>query len=95
MTEKGLYQKYIIQKTDGSPVDPMAKYFVLRYDKLDDDFGRFSRRALFEFARWAQRVPKFKNLGDDLLNELAEISTRIYRSMITSGRSQSDMDGLQ
>lgn len=27
-----LYQKYIITKTDGSPVDPEAKYFVLRID---------------------------------------------------------------
>ena len=33
MTEKqGLYDKYIITKTDGSPVDPHAQYFVLRID---------------------------------------------------------------
>ena len=29
---KGLYQKYIIQKSDGTPVDPNADYFVLRLD---------------------------------------------------------------
>lgn len=28
----GLYTKYIIEKADGSPVDPNAKYFVLRID---------------------------------------------------------------
>lgn len=31
--QKGLYGKYIIHKADGSPVDPKAKYFVLRLDK--------------------------------------------------------------
>ena len=30
---KGLYGKYIIKKSDGSPVDSNAFYFVLRCDK--------------------------------------------------------------
>lgn len=30
---KGLYQKYIIQKADGTPIDEEAEYFVLRLDK--------------------------------------------------------------
>lgn len=29
---KGLYNKYIIQKVDGTPIDPSANYFVLRLD---------------------------------------------------------------
>lgn len=29
----GLRQKYIISKVSGNPVDPKAKYFVLRYDE--------------------------------------------------------------
>ena len=29
MTNKGLYKKYIVQKADGSEIDPDAKYFVL------------------------------------------------------------------
>lgn len=29
---RGLYQKYVIAKADGSPVDPNADYFVLRLD---------------------------------------------------------------
>jgi hypothetical protein len=29
---KGLYNKYIIQKADGTPVDPIAEYFTLRMD---------------------------------------------------------------
>jgi len=31
--KKGLYSKYKIAKTNGKPIDPGAKYFVLRYDK--------------------------------------------------------------
>lgn len=30
---KGLYGKYIIEKSNGEKLDPNAKYFVLRYDK--------------------------------------------------------------
>jgi hypothetical protein len=29
----GLYNKYVISKSDGSPIDPNAVYFVLRVDK--------------------------------------------------------------
>lgn len=32
MNNKGLYQKYIINKADGGDVDPDAIYFVLRLD---------------------------------------------------------------
>lgn len=35
MSEQGLFQKYKIEKTDGSPVDPDAKYLVLRLDTDD------------------------------------------------------------
>lgn len=31
--EKGLYNKYVIRKSDGSIVNPNADYFVLRLDK--------------------------------------------------------------
>lgn len=42
---KGLFDKYIIKKTDGSPVDRMAQYFVLR---LDTDLH--ARKALRVYA---------------------------------------------
>jgi hypothetical protein len=32
MEDKGLHGKYRIEKTDGTPVDPEAMYFVLRLD---------------------------------------------------------------
>lgn len=30
--QQGILNKYIVTKTDGSPVDPNARYFVLRID---------------------------------------------------------------
>jgi len=42
---KGLYQKYIIQKTDETPIDPNADYFVLR---LDTD--KHARGAIRNYA---------------------------------------------
>ncbi len=40
---QGLINKYLIVKTDGSPVDPFAEYFVLRLDYNQKD--RFHREA--------------------------------------------------
>ena len=44
--EDGLYGKYIVTKSDGSPVDPKADYFVLR---LDTD--KTARHAARTYAR--------------------------------------------
>lgn len=41
--------KYIIQKTDGTPVDPQAIYFVLRIDKPDFQ-GRLNRSLVHQYA---------------------------------------------
>ena len=41
----GLYGKYVIEKADGSPVDPRAVYFTLR---LDTD--RFAREAVRAYS---------------------------------------------
>ena len=48
--EKGYYEKYHITKRDGTPMDPNAKYFVLRFDK-DDVHGEASREALKAYAK--------------------------------------------
>lgn len=42
---KGWHQKYVITKTDGSPVDPDAVYFVLRLDK-----DPHAQRAAFAYS---------------------------------------------
>ncbi len=33
----GLYARYILKKTDGTPIDEGAEYFVLRLDRGGDD----------------------------------------------------------
>lgn len=43
--------KYIIQKTDGTPIDPEAVYFVLRIDKSGRADNRASRAALTIYIR--------------------------------------------
>lgn len=40
---RGLYPKYAIAKSDGSPIDPNAQYFVLRLDT--DPAARISALA--------------------------------------------------
>lgn len=42
----GLFNKYIIQKADGSPIDPNAQYFVLRLDT--DIAARIAVRAYIQ-----------------------------------------------
>jgi len=54
-----LYNKYTITKTDGSPVDPEAQYFVLR---IDTDVA--ARYAVLHYASYiGGRDPEF---ADDL-----------------------------
>ena len=45
MANKGLYKKYIIQKSDGSKIDPDAKYFVLRVDT-----DKHAKKALLAYV---------------------------------------------
>ena len=43
--------KYIIEKTNGEPVDPEAVYFVLRLDKKTRPDNRACRAALLTYIR--------------------------------------------
>ena len=43
---KGLYGKYIIEKSDGTPVDSSAFYFVLRCDKDEHALAALEAYAL-------------------------------------------------
>ena len=64
--KRGVYGKYVIEKADGSPVDPEACYFVLR---LDTDPA--ARKAAAQYARSVRR--KNAVFADDIercLNEL-------------------------
>ena len=65
----GLIPKYLIQKTNGNPIDPGAKYFAMRYDNNGSDpvHLRACQKALLVYAH------EIKNhlplLSKDLLNE--------------------------
>lgn len=66
MNNEGLKSKYIISKADGTPIDPKAKYFVLRYDQhmKDKGFLKASRLALARFCR--EIVLTFPALSQEL-----------------------------
>jgi hypothetical protein len=60
-----LFQKYIITKSDGSPVDDNARYFVLRVDK-NDLWGKICRRALRQFSRDVEVMMGEKAFADHI-----------------------------
>jgi len=65
-TGDGLYNKYVIAKCDGSPIDPQARYFVLR---LDTD--RCARAAAYHYAECI--APKWPGLAADLRKLLGSL----------------------
>ena len=66
MNKRGLYGKYRVEKTDGSPLDPKAIYFTLRIDT--DPHARAAIRAYIESCR--EENPE---LAGDLERILAEV----------------------
>jgi hypothetical protein len=61
--QKGLYGKYIIQKSNGKPIDEKAQYFILRYDKCSH-----SRKALEAYCESISKENPM--LANDLRIEL-------------------------
>jgi NTP pyrophosphatase (non-canonical NTP hydrolase) len=59
----GLDRRYVVTKRDGTPIDPRAKYFVLRYDR-----DPHALAALFTYA--ASVAEDNKPLADQLLAAL-------------------------
>ncbi len=49
LTTNGVRMKYIIEKADGSDVDPNACYFILRLD-ADEQHGEACRKAMRVYA---------------------------------------------
>jgi len=45
LQEKGLFNKYKIGKTDGTPMEPEAEYFVLRVDTDEEYYAEQERAA--------------------------------------------------
>lgn len=69
---EGLLPKYRITKADGTPVNPKAKYFVLRYDRnmKDKKFLTASRVALSKFC--SLMIPINPILSKELYNDIAD-----------------------
>lgn len=75
---EGLYVKYRVEKSDGTPVDPNAVYFVLRLDFSECDqennpehMGkrrhiRACRAALWTYCNEIQSVPPLAQLAREL-----------------------------
>lgn len=60
----GLYPKYVVRKANNEPIEPGAKYFVLRYDNDPD--------ALYAATLWAMRKENWA-LVEDLRKEMKNV----------------------
>jgi len=69
MAENGLYDKYTITKTDGSPVDENAVYFVLRLDT--DRHAQQAISAYIHSVQWEN-----PQLADDLIALLRKVQSQ-------------------
>jgi hypothetical protein len=79
----GFRQKYNLEKVNGHPIDPMAKYFVLRYDAEGDPHARV---ALEAYARSV--VVDNYTLANDILKELEDVNFQIKNKQKTGGETQ-------
>lgn len=88
----GLHQRYIISKTDGSPVDKGAEYFVLRLDDGGGDPAHVMacRVAVLAYAQAIQaHLPK---LARDLQSRYGEaIQTVISRPVPKGGATEPEI----
>lgn len=75
-TSRGLYHKYRITKTDGTPTDSAASYFPLRLDT--DHHARVAARAYAESVREENPC-----LCNDLHEEVDIIVSEIERAQDT------------
>lgn len=60
--QRGLYGKFIIEKADGTPLHPLARYFVLNY-ALDEDGQAFDPAARLALLTYADYAGKHGNPG--------------------------------
>lgn len=86
--EQGLIpDRYRVQKGDGSPLDPEAKVFVLRYDK-NDTWGRCCRLALYKLAD--ELMFEYPKLAVDLRRELAGAMAEDIAAHLEHGRGTAE-----
>jgi hypothetical protein len=70
MEQNGWYNKYKIEKTDGSKLDPNACYFVLRLDK-----DPVARKAMLVYATTVED----SQLGADIMQILNEFDPELMQ----------------
>lgn len=74
---QGLFGKYLISKRDGSPLDPSALYFVIRYD-YSASHGVIGRKSILAYIkairdmRQTDLYPLALDLGKDLMQSYPE-----------------------
>lgn len=82
--------KYTITKNDGTPIDPKARYFVLRLDDAGRADNRAARAALVTYAREAfETDPQAAQAAMDALAEtrIADVENALPAS---NGRGLAD-----
>lgn len=72
---KGLFQKYLIHKADGSAVDPDADYFVLRLDK---DLHARQAATAYAFSVRQENPALAKDILDKVESYKDMISVKTY-----------------
>ena len=71
MAEKGLYNKYIITKASGNPLEPSFYAIVLRIDG-----GRYLHACRAGVAAFAEAVrSENQTLADDIQTKLVELKS--------------------
>jgi hypothetical protein len=79
----GFRRKYYLTKLSGRPIDPEAKYFVLRYDSEGDPHARVALKAYAESVM----VDNY-TLANDILKELEDVNFQIKNKQKKGGETQ-------
>lgn len=92
LSQTGLYLKYRIQHMDGSPMDPDALYFVLRYDE-DSTWSRMGRETLWAMCKRIEK--EAPALAADLRTKIIQLGFWRVFSNSTDTFVAMDWDDLQ
>src|SRR6187401_1233276 len=69
----GLYNRYKVSKTDGTPIDPKAVYFVLRLDGHGHDREHIEACRIAAL-KWCHEAPAhLKQVAVDLVNRIVQL----------------------
>lgn len=71
-SKRGLYQRYVVSKSDGTPIDPKAEYFILRLDPFGSDPWHINagRAAVLLYAQIIEKI--LPELAKDLREKYSD-----------------------